>query len=48
MTDHSPLPPAPWPPTARRIVGTSILVCSLAAVIIYAIAACILFISLYE
>jgi hypothetical protein len=35
-------------PTARRIVGTSILVCSFAAVITYAIAACILFISLYE
>ena len=33
----------PWGRTARRIVGTSILVFLFAAVTIYAIAACILF-----
>src|SRR5207245_1288412 len=37
-----------WGRTARRIVGTSILVFLFAAITIWAIAACILFLSLYE
>jgi hypothetical protein len=44
---------ARWPAkdhffSPRRIVGTSLLVCSFAAVITYALAACILFLLLYE
>ncbi len=38
----------PWGRTARRIIGTTILVCSIAAVTIWATVAYIVFLSLGE